>query len=541
MAATRLEGILGAAFSLLRLDARPDAELLTRFLDERDEIAFETLLVRHTPAVRAACRGWLRSAADIDDAAQATFLILVQRAQSIRSPNALAPWLYGVATRVARRLRQYQKRFAKLPENLPDCQTPPDRDLHDMLAEEVARLPEKYRLPVQLCYWSGLTTAEAAQRLGWPKGTLLTRLAWARKRLGKRLARSGVSQAAFAGLVEASAPVVGEQWVHRTAPAAKGILAGEPLAGIGVSERTISLIEGVMRAMFWDKIKYIALAVLVTVGLAGYGIGQWGADAPRGRGTQKEEGFVRSARDREPENRHALEKESAKTEEARPDPSGRRREVIIRLPSGTFVKEVDVAPYGHGRVTWTYEDERVVGLIEGSVMGGEFELATEAEYSLSSNGTIYGLLTSVRLTHLRLPDLSDFEALKPFVGLWPAIEPLVNDTLMDLPFSYHFRVQGDRLIISDFRILLSGPNPFGKLGAILPFTNGNGELALAIACVQGLGTALEGTYFSSDGKEKPAPKQRPVFQKSRGQIELKRQRVLPPARQGPEGQPVPGS
>ena len=58
--------------------------MLTRFLDLKEESAFEALVLRHTPAVRAACRSWLRSEADIDDAAQATFLILVEKGRSIR-------------------------------------------------------------------------------------------------------------------------------------------------------------------------------------------------------------------------------------------------------------------------------------------------------------------------------------------------------------------------------------------------------------------------------------------------------------------------
>src|SRR5207302_6320231 len=116
MPPARLDSLLGAALALCRRDARPDAELLTRFLDDRDEIAFAALLVRHAPAVRAACRGWLRSAADIDDAAQATFLVLVQRARSIRDRAALGRWLYRVAVNVARRLRRQQTITGPLPD-----------------------------------------------------------------------------------------------------------------------------------------------------------------------------------------------------------------------------------------------------------------------------------------------------------------------------------------------------------------------------------------------------------------------------------------
>jgi RNA polymerase sigma factor (sigma-70 family) len=479
--------------------------------------------------VRAACRGWLRSPADIDDAAQATFLVLVQRARAIRDRAALGRWLYGVAANVARRLRHRQAVTCPVPENLPGREPAASDGLRDLLAEEVARLPEKYRLPVQLCYLAGLTTAEAAQRLGWPKGTVLTRLAWARERLQKNLARRGVAPAVLAGLLLGTAvPAVSREWTRRTARAAGGILAGESPTRLGVSGRTVSLMEGVVRAMFYDRLKYIALAALLAVGLAGFGIGHW-ASASNGPGEERtplaDRAGPRAAaaalKDKEAID-PLIGKAQANADEGRPKVPGRRREAVIRLPVGTFVKEVDAAPYGSGRLTWTYDEERVVGLIEGSVMGFEFELATEAEYSLSSNGTIYGLLTSVRLNHLRLPDGEEFAELKPFAGLWPAVEPLVNDVLVDLPFSYQFRIHGDRLVISNFRILLAGPNPLGKLGGLIGANGNNNDPTVVLMYFQALGTALEGTYTAPDGKEKPAPNKRPMFSKPRGSPSTKK-------------------
>jgi RNA polymerase sigma factor (sigma-70 family) len=517
MPPARLDAMLEAAFAFLRPDPRSDAELLGRFLDHRDETAFEALLLRHTPAVRAACRGWLRSAADVDDAAQATFLVLVQRAGSIRDRTALGRWLYGVAANVARRLRRQQQKVAlPVPDDVPGRESIPD-DLRDLLAEEVGRLPEKYRLPVQLCYAAGLTTAEAARRLGWPKGTVLTRLAWARARLQKSLGRRGVSPTALPGLLAPALPAINGSWVRQTARAARGILAGESPAAAGVSERTVALTEGVVRAMITNRLKYIALAALLAAGLAGFGVRHWAlADGGESRVALQLPG-----KEREPANPPAAGgKEPVKGEEVKPAPTGRRREAVIRLPAGAFVKEVDAAPYGSGRLTWTYEEERVQGLIEGSVMGVEFELATEAEYSLSSTGVIYGLLTSVKLNHLRLPDGEQFAELKPFVGLWPAVEPLVNEVIVDLPFSYHFRVQGDRLVISNFRILLAGPNPLGKLGG-LAMKDGNNEAFVALAAFQALGTALEGTYTAADAREKPAPNKRPLFRKPSATVDPK--------------------
>jgi RNA polymerase sigma factor (sigma-70 family) len=488
MTRTNLNQRFGAVLSLLRQDPRSDAELLTRFLTDRDESAFEALLVRHTPAVRAACRTWLRSLADIDDAAQATFLVLVQRAGSIRDREALGSWLYRVAANVARRLQQQQKPLASLPD-VPGRVVAERDDIEDVLAEEVARLPEKYRLPVQLCYWAGLTTAEAAARLGWPRGTVLTRLAWARNRLQRCLTRRGVESAVLAGAA-ATVPAVHADWVRVTARTAKGLLAGGWPASLAISDRTVSLTKGVVRAMMMERAKYIFWAALVAVALVGFGIHHWVSAS--GSTPERVPAASSIPGDKEP-----AKAEAAETHEA----PRRRREAVIRLPVGTFVKEVDASPYGKGRLTWTYEEDRVLGLIEVSALGGELELATEAEYSLSRHGTIYGILTGVQINRLQLPEMKELEGVKWFAGLWPAVEPLANEVLVDLPFSYRFRVQGDRLIISNFRILLAGPNPLGKLGAL---TTGE-EAFQMLAYFQALGTALEGTYLAADSKEQPRP------------------------------------
>src|SRR5260370_40513582 len=77
-----------------------DKELLERFATRRDqagELAFSTLVARHGPMVLKVCRRMLRDPADADDAFQATFLVLVRRAASIRFGNSLGPWLHGVS------------------------------------------------------------------------------------------------------------------------------------------------------------------------------------------------------------------------------------------------------------------------------------------------------------------------------------------------------------------------------------------------------------------------------------------------------------
>jgi RNA polymerase sigma-70 factor (ECF subfamily) len=61
-----------------------------------------------------------------------------------------------------------------------------------MLREEVSRLPDHYRLPVQLCYLEGKTNQEAAAQLSCPVGTIKGRLSRARQTLRERLSRRGL-------------------------------------------------------------------------------------------------------------------------------------------------------------------------------------------------------------------------------------------------------------------------------------------------------------------------------------------------------------
>src|SRR5438067_800476 len=78
-----------------------DGDLLGRYLERRDEAAFEALLVRHGPMVHGVCRRILANAADADDAFQATFLVLVRKAGSVAPRALVGNWLYGVAYRTA--------------------------------------------------------------------------------------------------------------------------------------------------------------------------------------------------------------------------------------------------------------------------------------------------------------------------------------------------------------------------------------------------------------------------------------------------------
>src|SRR5215469_7474147 len=180
-------------------DALGDAQLLVRYTRQGDEAAFAALVRRHGPLVWGAVTRVLGRGPDAEDAFQATFLVLVRKAGALRGPDALGPWLYGVAARVALKARAAAARRQGREQALsgePAAAEQPGgavwRDLRPVLDEELNRLPAKYRAAVVLCYLEGLTDEEAARRLACARGTIHSRLARARQRLQQRLSRRGV-------------------------------------------------------------------------------------------------------------------------------------------------------------------------------------------------------------------------------------------------------------------------------------------------------------------------------------------------------------
>lgn len=197
MTGTRPEEILRR----LESDSSGDADLLARYL-RRDDAAFTALVRRHGPLVLAICRRIARQ--DADDAFQAVFLILAQKAGLIRSPHLLGNWLHGVAVRVALKARRSaaRRRIREVQVvNAPEPVAPLEYSEEDRAAalhEELENLPELYRQAIVLCVLQGVSRAEAATRLGIPEGTLSSRLAAGRKKLADRLTRRGIALPAAA-------------------------------------------------------------------------------------------------------------------------------------------------------------------------------------------------------------------------------------------------------------------------------------------------------------------------------------------------------
>jgi RNA polymerase sigma factor (sigma-70 family) len=278
MAGNSLSGLthdLGRA--LLRRDGADlaDGHLLTLFAERGDEAAFEALVRRHAPMVFGVCRRVLRHAQDAEDAVQVAFLVLAQKAASVRPREAVAGWLYGVARKAALKARasaarRKERPVAELPE--PPPRHNPAEDLWPVVERELSRLPEKYRAVVVLCDLESRSRRDAARLLGWPEGTVCGRLARARALLARRLGRC---RAALAGATVAALAAADPAPACVSAATLRAVLQSaspDAAAAASVPPYVLTLARGVRRALWLGKLK-IAAAMLAVASLLGTGIG----------------------------------------------------------------------------------------------------------------------------------------------------------------------------------------------------------------------------------------------------------------------------
>jgi RNA polymerase sigma factor (sigma-70 family) len=260
---------------------RSDRQLLAEFAAGRDQGAFAALMQRHGAMVWGVCRGILRDGADAEDAFQAVFLVLVQRAGSLHEGIPLGGWLHTVAYRIALKAKaRADRRRAREREAITVANRNPadvaaevdDRECRGVLHEELQRLPEKYRVPLVLCYLEDKTQENAARELGLPAGSMSKRLSQARELLRKRLSRRGLTlpAAGLASLLaERGAEAVPPVLAANTLRAAL-LLAANPASIAGVSTSVLALVDSASHVMFLSKLK-IALVLALLVAGAGAG------------------------------------------------------------------------------------------------------------------------------------------------------------------------------------------------------------------------------------------------------------------------------
>ncbi len=279
-----MRGIQGASLlrdfnGLFQHGAAPtgDRALLDWFLSKGDETAFQAIVNRHGPMVRGVCLRVLGSSHDADDAFQATFLVLVQKARRLRDSDRLGPWLYGVATRVATRSRsRLASRRDRREANFDDIPARDERDRADwsdvgpILDVELSRLPAKYREVLVLCLLEGSTVEEAAGQLACPLGTVKSRLARGREALKTRLTGRGITPGIAIAVVAGASPSAFASSVSETLIRSTVKL----LAQTRVAPSILALTKGVAPSMLSKSIAMTAL-LCGGIGLSVLGMASW--------------------------------------------------------------------------------------------------------------------------------------------------------------------------------------------------------------------------------------------------------------------------
>ena len=255
-----------------------DGELLMRFTRHGDQQAFAQLVDAHAGLVWAVCGQVLHQQADIEDAFQATFLILAVRGKDIRASDSAAGWLYRVAHRTSIALRRKNQSRPEQPLNGHDTaadETDPLERVNrqhtvTVLMEELRTLPKRYQEPLVLCYLEGQTRSAAAEALDLTTATIKGRLARGRRMLRTRLARRGVAMSVGLGVMStavasASAIPVAVSLGTSTAAAAGSFLKSPAATSGSVSPVASSLAHHGASAMFYAALAKPALSLIALI------------------------------------------------------------------------------------------------------------------------------------------------------------------------------------------------------------------------------------------------------------------------------------
>jgi RNA polymerase sigma factor (sigma-70 family) len=270
--------------------------LLDRFTFHQDQVAFSDLVSRHGPMVMAVCHRVLRHSQDAEDAFQATFLVLARKACTLQQPELVSNWLYGVAYRTAQhaRSRAAQRRQreseAASMTPVPSEPDPHNDDLIGALDNALHSLPDKYRAPLVLCYLEGKTNLEAARLLGIPAGSMSSRLARGRELLRERLAGRWVSDTtgAVQPVLGAAGPAaVPTKLATTTAQAALGLVGGQPISDLSVSEAVKELVKATLESLGPPQAPRWLLAAWVVVWVVA-AFGPWSIHFEPGPGDPKQ-------------------------------------------------------------------------------------------------------------------------------------------------------------------------------------------------------------------------------------------------------------
>ncbi len=257
--------------------AKSAQELLAEFRTTGRQEPFEEIVRRYAAMVFHICFQVLKNRHDAEDATQAVFLTLAVQGKTNKEIRSIGPWLQQVAKRLSLDLRKARKRRAAREQQhgvsnsnggngLALASGVAGQELRHILSEELNQLAPKYRLPLILHYFGGLSRQQMSQELGCKEATLGVRLHRGREMLAARLSQRGVMlSAAGLGLFLSYMvrEAVAENLVWSTSHVASQMVAGHPIGSGLVSARAMALARAAGNTMAVAKIKAIVASVLI--------------------------------------------------------------------------------------------------------------------------------------------------------------------------------------------------------------------------------------------------------------------------------------
>ena len=260
------------------MPTKTDRELLAAWRETGDESAFAELVARHRQMVFRTSLRMLGSVQDTEDAVQAVFVVLAQKAERLQREGSLGGWLHTVTRHVAMQAlarrashTRQEKEFAMWAETDIEASSS-DVDTSAVLRcldQELAGLSAVLRQAVVLRYLQGNSEKQAAELVGCPLGTLSWRASKGIAKLRQRLAKRGVALGgvALVGLLTSEASAAVPETLLPSILATVKTAVATTATAAGATSTAAMLAKGAMKAMYLAKVKMVAAvaaAVIVT-------------------------------------------------------------------------------------------------------------------------------------------------------------------------------------------------------------------------------------------------------------------------------------
>jgi RNA polymerase sigma factor (sigma-70 family) len=494
---------------------------MAAYADACDENAFAELAARHQQMVYRVCLRMLRHHQEAEDATQAVFLVLLNKASRLMTRKGeFTGWLYGVARNVClealrkRAKRQEEAMLDETEEPVVEEYRPAHEEVLPFLDEELAGLTGVLRQAVVLRYLQNHSEAEAAQRAGCAVGTLSMRASRGIERLRQRLAKRGVALggAALAGLLTSEASAAVPETLLPSILATVKTAVATTATATGATTTAAMLAKGAMKAMYLAKVKMvaaIAAAVIVTGTAVPVGIAV--AQAASKESKLAGDYLVIDLSGGPAVSNYPVGYLSTVPSGGWTDEYKTTKLVMRKIPAGTFIMGSPTNELGR----YDHETQHTVTLTKAFYLGvfevtqRQWELVLGNKPSYFTNATCYATRPVEQVSYYDIRESTNNRAMNNIRLYWPRTNAVYADSFMgklrgktgltgfDLPtesqWEYACRAGTDTALNSGYN--LTNPTNDAQMNVVGRYQyNGPNTYGHDQGVATNSGTAAAGTY-----------------------------------------------